>query len=85
MNRVDVVRVLTSGVQPVVVGLQVRIRHHPILNLVNKIIELSRLSDVELWIVVIECRADDKIVCNLDLLRSCWSDLVGRTGTRAGG
>ena len=42
-------------------GLQARIRHHPILNLVNKIIELSRLSDVELWIIVIECRADDEI------------------------
>ena len=43
INRVDVVRALTSsGVQPVLVGLQARIRHHPIVNLVNKIIEWSR-------------------------------------------
>ena len=81
MNRVDVVRAIASGVLG---GLQAHIRHHPILNLVNKIIELSRLSDVELWIIVIECRADDEIGCNPYLIRRRWSDFVGRPGTRAG-
>ena len=84
MNRVDVVRALTRGVEPVLGRLQARIRHHPILNLVNKIIELSTLSDVELWIIVIECRADDEIGCNPYLIRRRWSDFVGRPGTREG-
>ena len=84
MDRVDVVRAFTSGVQPRLGGRQGRIRNRPILNLVNKIIELSRLSDVELWIIVIECRADDEIGCNPYLIRRRWSDFVGRPGTRAG-
>jgi hypothetical protein len=56
----------------------------PILNLVKKIIELPREIGVDLWIVVIERRADDEVRCHLNLLCRGWSDFVGRPGTRIG-
>ena len=65
-------------------GLQGRIRHRPIPNFINKVIKLSRYSFVDLWIVVIERRADDEVGCNLNLLCRRWSDFVRRPGTRTG-
>ena len=84
MDRVDVVRASPSGVQPRLGGRQGRIRHRPILNLVKKIIVLPREIGVDLWIVVIERRADDEVRCHLNLLCRGWSDFVGRPGTRIG-
>jgi len=61
MHRVDVIRALTSYVQPVLGGLEGRIRHHPIRNFVNKMSQFSRYRDVDLWNKVVEHRADDEI------------------------
>ena len=69
MYRVDVVRAFPSGVQPVLGGLEGRIRHRPICNFVNKMSQFSRYRDIDLWNKVVEHRADDEVGCNLYLLR----------------
>jgi len=84
MDRVDVVRALAGGVQPVLGGLQRRIRHRTISNFINKMSQFSRYRDVDLWNKVVERRADDEVGCHLDLLRCCRSDTVGRPGSCGG-
>ena len=84
MYGVDVVRAFPSSVQPVLGRLQGCIRHRPILNFIKKIIKLTRYSCVDLWIVVIERRADNEVRCSLYLLRRRWSGSVGRPGSRTG-
>jgi len=61
MYGVDVVRALAGGVQPVLGGLQRRIRHRTISNFINKMSQFSRYCDVDLWNKVVERRADDEV------------------------